>query len=286
MPGAHRIGWLGGVVLSSEKINVSVVVPVFNEAGNVAPLAGEIVAAMAGREDYEIVFVDDGSTDGTPAALAEMTQKFARFRALVHDRNAGQSAAIRSGVMGARGAWIVTLDGDGQNDPADIPLLFGAAEEPGAPKNLAMVAGVRAKRRDNWLRRASSRIANTVRARLLGDRTPDTGCGLKLFRRDAFLDLPSFDHMHRFLPALMLRDGGGVVHVEVRHRPRLSGQSKYGLGINSRLWVGIVDLVGVRWLQRRALRADASELGAKAGHPTTAMSGSQNETGRTGKSRS
>jgi dolichol-phosphate mannosyltransferase len=168
-----------------------------------------------------------------------------------HRASAGQSAAIASGVRAARGIWIVTLDGDGQNDPADAPKLLARAREPDAP---ALVAGWRTTRRDTGLKRASSRIANAVRGALLGDRTPDTGCGLKVFRRATFLALPGFDHMHRFLPALVRRAGGAVVNVPVRHRPRGAGRSKYG--VLDRLGVGIVDLFGVMWLQRRALAAE------------------------------
>lgn len=240
---------------------LSVVVPVYDEAANVAPLAAEIVAALdrvagaaPGGGGYEIIFVDDGSSDGTGEALRALRRTLPQLRVLRHRRNCGQSAALMTGVAAARGAWIVTLDGDGQNDPADVPRLLAALGAPEAPENLAMVAGVRVHRRDPWIRRAGSRLANGVRARLLGDDTPDTGCGLKLIRREAYLAMPYFDHMHRFLPALVQRDGGAVVHVEVSHRPRRSGASKYGLGVGNRLWAGIVDLVGVMWLQRRAVR--------------------------------
>jgi len=240
---------------------LSVVVPVYNEAGNVEPLAAEIVAALdpiagadRGGGGYEIIFVDDGSSDGTRERLRALRRTLPQLRVLRHRRNCGQSAALRTGVAAARGAWIVTLDGDGQNDPADLPRLLAALGAPQAPENLAMVAGVRARRRDPWIRRVGSRLANRVRARLLGDDTPDTGCGLKLIRRDAYLAMPYFDHMHRFLPALAQRDGGAVVHVGVSHRPRRSGASKYGFGVANRLWAGIVDLVGVMWLQRRAVR--------------------------------
>lgn len=241
-------------------ITLSVVVPVYNEAENVAMLADEIVEALAGRKDYEIVFVDDGSDDATEANLVALKSKYGQFRALRHAANAGQSAALWTGIKAAKGTWIATLDGDGQNDPADIPKLVQAAEAPSAPSNLTMVAGVRARRQDSWLRRMSSRLANRIRAKALDDATPDTGCGLKLFRRDAFLALPAFNHMHRFLPALVQRSGGVVTHIDVHHRPRHAGQSKYGFGINSRLWVGIADLLGMMWLQKRRMNPSAREL--------------------------
>jgi len=229
---------------------LSVVVPVHNEAENVALLLDEIDAALGGRVDYEVLFVDDASSDDTARLLVELAQSLPHLRVLRHSRNSGQSTAIATGVRAARGRLVATLDGDGQNDPADIPALLERwrAEdgESGAP---LLLAGWRAARSDTWLRRLSSRIANGVRSRLLGDGTPDTGCGLKLFSRDTFLLLPYFDHMHRFLPALVRRHGGRVISVAVLHRPRLRGQSHYGVW--NRLWVGIVDLGGVMWLRRR-----------------------------------
>ncbi len=229
---------------------LSVVVPVHDEQDNIGPLVEEIRAALEGMSGgYEIVVVDDGSRDATAEAL----RKVARRGLVVvrHRTNCGQSAALFSGVRMARGGWIATLDGDGQNDPADIPRLWRFLGETGDP-DLKMIAGNRKRRRDTWLKRASSRIANRVRGWLLGDRTPDTGCGLKLFERDAFLRLPHFDHFHRFLPALMQQQGGRVTSVEVTHRQRRSGRSHYG--VNNRLWVGIVDIVGVLWLKRRSGR--------------------------------
>ena len=231
---------------------LSVVVPVRNEEANIQPLIAEIQAALAGV-DHEIVYVDDGSTDGTAAQLlaAQAGAIQAGFpSALVlrrHRSSCGQSAAIVTGVRAARGAWVATLDGDGQNDPADIPALFARAQA--EPSGLLLVAGHRTRRRDSWTKRQSSRIANQVRAALLHDATPDTGCGLKVFRRAAFLELPCFDHMHRYLPALFIRAGGDVVSVPVNHRPRTQGRSNYGT--LDRLWVGLFDLVGVAWLQRR-----------------------------------
>ncbi len=229
--------------------HVSVVVPVCNEAENVGPLAAEIVAALATRYGYEILFVDDGSTDGTAAAvLTARTQLSAPIRLLRHAQRSGQSAAVCSGVRVALAPWIATLDGDGKNDPADIPALLAAMEN-ARDERLSLVMGNRTTRRDTWLRRFSSRIANGVRGRMLRDGTPDTGCGIKVFRRALFLELPRFDHMHRFLPALFQRAGSRVISVPVGHRPRTAGRSKYGL--HNRLWVGIVDLFGVMWLIRR-----------------------------------
>jgi dolichol-phosphate mannosyltransferase len=236
---------------------LSVVVPVRNEVGNLAPLLAEIQAALAGRVDHEVIYVDDGSTDGTDARLAQLCDEFPRLRVLRHARSCGQSAALASAVRAARGPWIATLDGDGQNDPADIPTLLAAARAATPDAELQLVAGYRRRRQDSWLKRLSSRIANGVRARLLHDATPDTGCGLKLFPRAVFLQLPYFDHMHRFLPALVQRNGGRTVSVEVNHRPRTRGTSNYG--VHNRLWVGIVDLFGVMWLQRRMRRAEIRE---------------------------
>lgn len=223
---------------------LSVVVPVKNEAANIAPLIGEIRAALAGLP-HEIVYVDDGSDDGTAEALRQAASAGCLVRRR-HVRSCGQSAAIVTGVRAASGAWIATLDGDGQNDPADIPALLARAQ---AEAGLVLVAGHRTRRRDSLTKRLTSRFANALRAALLGDATPDTGCGLKMFRREAFLELPAFDHMHRFLPALFIRAGGRVVSVPVNHRPRLRGASKYGT--LDRALVGIVDLAGVMWLQRR-----------------------------------
>jgi glycosyltransferase involved in cell wall biosynthesis len=232
-------------------MNLSVVIPVKNEAGNIAPLVGEIAAVLDGLLDYEIVYVDDGSTDATAAEIRRLQELLPRLRLLRHSESRGQSAAIRSGVKAARGVWIVTLDGDGQNDPADIPVLWRIAQQ-SPPELLVMIAGQRVRRQDSWSKRRASRLANAVRRRLLHDDTPDTGCGLKLFPRALFLDLPYFDHMHRFLPALVLREGGIVRSVPVNHRARQRGTSNYGLF--DRLGVGIVDLLGVMWLRRRAAR--------------------------------
>jgi dolichol-phosphate mannosyltransferase len=225
---------------------ISVVVPVRNEAANIAPLVSEIAAALAGVP-HEIVYVDDGSTDATAEAVRSAPASAeGPVRLLRHAASCGQSAAIVTGIRAARAPWIATLDGDGQNDPADIPRLWARARAEGAD---ALVAGWRTTRKDTATKRFTSRIANRVRARLLGDATPDTGCGLKVFPRELFLALPHFDHMHRFLPALVLRGGGRVVSEPVGHRPRTRGVSNYGT--LDRLAVGIVDLLGMMWLQRR-----------------------------------
>jgi dolichol-phosphate mannosyltransferase len=229
---------------------LAVVVPVRDEADNVAPLIAEIEAALKGVCAFEIVYVDDGSRDATAERLREVQASNSRLRVVRHRQSCGQSQAVATGVKAARAPVIATLDGDGQNDPADIPLLLSRLrEEPAETRDRLLVAGWRAKRHDTLSKRFSSRVANAVRGRLLGDRTPDTGCGLKLFTRAAFLDMPRFDHMHRFLPALMIRRGGRVVSIRVGHRPRARGRSKYGMW--DRLGVGIVDLFGVMWLQAR-----------------------------------
>ena len=229
-------------------MELSVVIPARNEAPNVAPLVAEIRAALDARADYEIVYVDDGSDDETADAVRGLMADFPRLKLLRHAASCGQSAAVRTGVLGASGLWIATLDADGQNDPADIPRLWAAAQA--ASNERVLIAGFRQKRRDTLVKRLSSRIANAVRGRMLKDDTPDTGCGLKLLRRELYLALPFFDHNHRFLPALVLRQGGEVISQPVNHRPRQCGVSKYGLF--DRLWVGIVDLFGVIWLMRRA----------------------------------
>jgi dolichol-phosphate mannosyltransferase len=236
---------------------LSVVVPVHNEQDNVATLIGEIAGALRGRLGFEMLFVDDASRDETLRRLQALKDQFPELRVIAHRQQAGQSTAVRSGIKQARGAWIATLDGDGQNDPADIPALW-TQKQAATDANLKMFAGWRTTRRDDGIKRWSSKIANGVRSRMLGDGTPDTGCGLKLFERSAFLDLPYFSHMHRYLPALMQRAGWRVASVPVGHRPRLQGQSKYGVW--NRLWVGIVDMFGVAWLKRRSRPTDVTEL--------------------------
>jgi dolichol-phosphate mannosyltransferase len=229
---------------------LSVVVPVRNEGPNILPLIGEIRAALAGI-GYEIVYVDDGSTDETPQRLRQALAEGAPLRIIRHKASCGQSAGVITGVKQSRGTWIATLDGDGQNDPASIPemLARAQAEERAGSQQPILIAGWRQKRRDTSAKRFGSRIANKVRAAVLRDATPDTGCGLKVFRRDAFLEIPHFDHMHRFLPALFIRQGGRVISMAVNHRPRLEGQSNYNNW--QRLKVGVVDLIGMYWLQRR-----------------------------------
>jgi dolichol-phosphate mannosyltransferase len=231
-------------------MDLSIVIPVKNEQDNILPLLGEIYAALEGHYDYEVIYVDDGSDDASPRMLEQGRAQYPRLRVLRHDASCGQSTAVRTGVRAARADWIATLDGDGQNDPADIPRLMAVIRAPDCAPDLKLIAGWRKRRRDTRLKRISSKIANAVRRGLLRDSTPDTGCGLKLFQRELFLELPYFDHMHRFLPALVLRAGGRVQSIEVHHRPRARGVSKYGL--HNRLWVGIVDLFGMAWLQRRA----------------------------------
>jgi dolichol-phosphate mannosyltransferase len=233
---------------------VSVVVPVRNEAGNVAPLVAEIAAALAGRV-FEILYVNDGSRDGTEQELRGLMTLRPWLRQLRHAQSCGQSAAVRSGVIAARAAVVVTLDGDGQNDPAFIPALLAALEQ-GAPQ-IGLVAGQRVGRKATGFKRWQSRTANAVRDAVLKDGTRDIGCGLKAFRRDLFLALPYFDGLHRFLPALVRREGYDVGYVDVVDRPRRHGTSNYGLW--DRLWVGILDLAGVWWLIRRRRRVPECE---------------------------
>ena len=232
---------------ASRTPDVSIVVPVYNEEGAAPDLAREIAAAFKGRA-FEIVFVDDASTDATRAVLTALMTDIPQLRVLGHRKNAGQSRAVRTGVLEARGAIVVTLDGDGQNDPADAPRLvdrLGAG-----PARLGLIGGERKKRQDSLSKKYASRIANAARRAMLNDQTNDAGCGLKVFRRDAFLRLPFFDHLHRYLPAMMLREGYQVAFEPVNHRHRTTGVSKYNnLG---RLWVSFSDMSGVMWLQRRA----------------------------------
>jgi dolichol-phosphate mannosyltransferase len=230
---------------------VSVVVPVRNEAGNIAPLLAEIAAALDGQWPFEVVYVDDGSSDGTAAELDGLKTQHPWLRRLRHKQSCGQSAAVRSGVAAARGSVIVTLDGDGQNDPTFLPALLRALEQ-GAP-SVGLIAGQRIGRKASAFKKLQSRIANAVRSMVLRDGTRDTGCGLKAFRREVFLALPYFDGLHRFLPALVRREGYDIGYVDVVDRPRGSGVSNYGLW--DRLWIGILDLAGVWWLIRRKKRA-------------------------------
>jgi dolichol-phosphate mannosyltransferase len=228
-------------------IAVSIVVPVRNEAENVAPVIAEITAALGERWNYEIIYVNDGSTDATAERLAAIMKERTNLRQIRHATSGGQSAAVRSGVRAARGAIVATLDGDGQNNPAFLPALISAIEQGGERAGLA--AGQRVGRKDTGFKKLQSRIANRVRNAILHDGTRDTGCGLKAFRREVFLALPYFDGLHRFLPALVRREGYEIVYVDVVDRPRHSGVSNYGFF--DRLWIGIMDLAGVWWLIRR-----------------------------------
>lgn len=229
---------------------LSVVIPARNEAENLPDLAREIRQALGQRLPFEIICVDDGSGDDTVERLLAARAELPMLRIVRHARSCGQSTAVLTGVRYARAPIVATLDGDGQNDPADLPPALEAwRRDSGGPTPL-LVIGHRRIRHDGWFRKLSSRVANGLRGRLLRDATPDSGCGLKVFERSVYLRLPYFDHMHRFTPALFIREGGRVQSVPVLHRPRLRGRSNYGL--HNRLWVGIVDLFGVRWLIKRA----------------------------------
>ena len=233
---------------------ISVVVPVFNEEGAAAPLAEEIAAAFAGR-DHEIIFVNDASRDATRERLVALKERLPQLRVLSHRKNSGQSRSVRTGVLAARGDVVVTLDGDGQNDPADAPRLVDRLRA--GEGRLALVGGERVKRQDTAAKRWASRTANNIRKSLLKDQADDTGCGLKVFRREAFLRLPYFDHMHRYLPALMLREGYEVAFERVSHRARTTGMSKYtNFG---RLIVSVSDLLGVMWLRKRARNPEGAD---------------------------
>ncbi|MEO6137271.1 MAG: glycosyltransferase family 2 protein [Luteimonas sp.] len=235
---------------------LSVVVPVFNEQDNVEPLVDEIVAALRTVIPFEIVYVDDNSRDGTLEKLQQLKSRLPELRVIRHVTQSGQSTAVRNGVKAARGEWIATLDGDGQNDPADIPKLL--VERARAAADVKLFAGWRVQRQDSGSKRWASTLANAIRSRMLHDATPDTGCGIKLFERDAFLDLPHFNHMHRYLPALMQRAGWKTLSVPVNHRARSTGVSKYN-NFNRAL-VGIADLRGVAWLIRRGKVTAVEEL--------------------------
>ncbi len=229
----------------------------YNEAGNVRPLVAEIITALNEQAPFEIIIVDDASEDETAGQVRALAETTPALRLIRHPRRSGQSTALWNGVRAARHPWIVSLDGDLQNDPADIPGMLQALRTARAESQVRLIIGHRQQRQDSWLRRLSSRVANGVRGRLLGDATPDTGCGLKLFERSTFLALPYFNHMHRFLPALVQQLGYGVLSVPVSHRPRIHGRSKYG--VSNRLWAGLVDLAGVAWLARRNRRIPATE---------------------------
>lgn len=233
---------------------LAVVVPVHDERDNVEPLIDETVGALRGRYRFEIVYVDDASRDDTLDRLRATMSRVPELRVVRHLTQCGQSTAVRNGVKAARAPWIATLDGDGQNDPAFIPELVSALDRAGP--GIGLVAGQRLRRVGGY-KKMQSRIANAVRGAVLKDGTRDTGCGLKAFRRETYLALPYFDALHRFMPALVKREGLGVAHVDVVDRPRLAGQSNYGMF--DRLWVGILDLAGVWWLIRRRRRVARSE---------------------------
>ena len=240
----------------AQTLEFSVVVPVHNESGNVESLVREISAALDGRA-YEMIFVDDASTDDTRAVLAALKGDYPALRVLSHRKNAGQSRAIRSGVRAARGRIVGTLDGDGQNDPADLPDLYRALTRQDAPERLAMVMGRRTKRKDTAWKRFGSQFANAIRRRMLRDDCDDSGCGIKAVKREVFLSLPYFDHMHRYMPALIKADGHDVEFMDVNHRERGTGQSKYtNFG---RLWAALSDLRGVTWLIRRRRNPEGAD---------------------------
>ena len=228
--------------------DLSVVIPVHNEEDNIRLLIDEVRQSLDDVLDYELIYVNDGSSDSTLGILQEYSAGFQLLRVISHETGVGQSTAIRTGIINARSAIIATLDGDGQNDPADIPALYQALMDE-AETGVVLVNGYRKKRKDTFIKRISSRLANGIRGWMLDDNTPDTGCGLKVFNRDAYLAIPFFDHLHRFLPAMMLNGGGKVISVEVNHRERHGGSSHYGFF--DRLWIGIFDLMGVIWLKSR-----------------------------------
>lgn len=233
----------------AQPILLSVIVPAFNEEDNIGPLAEEIVSALESLQGgYEVIMVDDASTDGTSKVLHELA--IPRVRGIFHRLNCGQSAAVASGFQVARGAWVATLDGDGQNDPADLPAMLALALKEGVD----CVTGVRAKRRDTLVRKVSSRVANAFRDWITGDRVTDSGCGVRVVRRRALREVPVFNGMHRFLPTLLRGQGYSVLEHPVNHRERLRGTSKYG--VRNRLWRGIRDCFGVRWYLKRAVRSD------------------------------
>ena len=229
---------------------ISVIVPVYNESEIITPLIDEIYQELSGKIKYEIIIVDDGSADNTTNVLIPLINRSGYpLRIIRHVENYGQSTALHTGIQSARAAWVVTMDGDGQNDPADIMKLLMARDSSTVP-GLRAICGYRKKRNDSIVKKISSVIANRVRNFFLHDMSPDTGCGLKLIHRNTFLGLPYFDHMHRFIPALIKRSGNSILSIEVSHRPRTTGYSKYS--INNRLWTGIIDLFGMLWLMRRA----------------------------------
>lgn len=236
--------------------DLSVVIPVQNEEENIRLLIDEVRQSLDGVLDYELIYVNDGSTDSTLEILEDYRSGFPLLRIFSHQTGAGQSTAVRTGIIHAKSPVIATLDGDGQNDPADIPALYQALIA-NADTGVVLVNGYRKERKDTFIKRISSKLANGIRGWLLDDDTPDTGCGLKVFSRQAYLEIPFFDHLHRFLPAMMINGGGKVMSVEVNHRERQLGSSHYGFF--DRLWVGIFDLMGVIWLKSRTTHPVVSE---------------------------
>jgi len=235
---------------AAPELEVSVVAPVYNEVDNLRPLYERVAKALDGRT-FELVLVDDGSKDGSTERIVELSREDPRVRGLFHPTNYGQSAAMAAGIQDARGAWVATLDADLQNDPADLPLLLKTAGEHDA------CVGFRAKRNDTWVRRVSSKIANGVRNRLTGDHVTDTGCSLKVFRREAIQSIPFFEGMHRFMPTLLRWHGFSVVEQAVSHHPRAAGESKYGIG--NRALPAFIDLMAVRWMRSRIIKPNAAE---------------------------
>lgn len=238
-------------------LDLSIVIPVYNEAGNIGGVVQEVRAAFDGLVDYEIVFVDDGSDDGTAQEIADAAAETPVVRVVTHGQRGGKSRALINGAITARGRFMATMDGDGQDDPTNIVRMWEKLCEGGAPDPQLLVCGWRRDRKDSFWRKFVSRIANRVRRWLLGDDTPDTACGLKLFNREAFLDLPRFENMHRYFPALFAKRGHKAVSVPVVHRPRNQGVSKYGT--LDRLWAGIWDLMGVMWVLKRMRFPDVRE---------------------------
>ena len=242
----------------TRKPELAVIIPIYNEAANILSLLDEISLSLSGFiNNYEIIFVDDGSEDNSVRLLQKIRVNYSQLRILVHHKCCGQTASIITGICSTEASLIATLDGDGQNDPADIPELYKTIRN-SQDRDSLLIVGNRTNRQDTLTKRISSKIANNIRGKLLKDNTPDTGCGLKIFSRSAFLKMPHFDHMHRFLPALMIRNGGRVISVEVNHRPRKSGLSKYGT--IDRLFAGIFDVLGVLWLQKRSKKPLVKEI--------------------------
>lgn len=232
-------------------VRLSVVIPAYNEEENVIPLAEEIIATLKDLPgDYELILVDDASTDSTASVIRQLEAQHPTVRGVFHRVNAGQSAAVASGFQAARGEWVGTLDGDGQNDPADLPPMLALAEKQGVD----CVTGVRRKRQDTFIRRFSSKVANGYRNWITGDKVSDSGCGVRVARRSALREVPVFNGLHRFLPTLLRGQGFTVIETPVNHRERLRGTSKYG--VHNRLWRGIRDCFGVRWYLARAVRSN------------------------------